>query len=64
MVVYMRTSPGNGTDAVIPVIGALNMAFDVVLSYDINISSLPYCYRAGVDLKFHLHGIKFHVCLK
>jgi type IX secretion system PorP/SprF family membrane protein len=37
---YVRTSPGNGTDAVIPVIGVKYNLFDVALSYDINISSL------------------------
>ncbi|HMR45562.1 MAG TPA: PorP/SprF family type IX secretion system membrane protein [Bacteroidia bacterium] len=37
---YVRTAPGSGTDAVIPVIGIKYDLFDIALSYDINISSL------------------------
>lgn len=37
---YVRTSAGSGTDAIIPVLGVKYDLFDVALSYDINISGL------------------------
>lgn len=37
---YVRTSGGSGTDAIIPVIAVKYDLFDVALSYDVNISGL------------------------
>lgn len=37
---YVRTSKGSGTDAIIPVLAVKYDLFDVAVSYDVNISGL------------------------